>query len=52
MDHSGSKKAQDCSQELWEIFEKTGSIAAYILYSDMKKKSGKKEEGSEDRVTK
>ena len=32
-------KSKDCSRELWEIFEKTGSIAAYLLYQDVKKKN-------------
>jgi hypothetical protein len=26
-------------KELWEVFEKTGSIGAYILYVDAKKRS-------------
>ena len=28
-------------KELWETFEKTGSIGAYLLYNDIKRKSGK-----------
>lgn len=52
MADTGKSQVQDCTRELWQIFEKTGSIAAFILYTDMKKKSGKKEEDSGEKATK
>ncbi|MFP4465812.1 MAG: hypothetical protein ACLFP1_02040 [Candidatus Goldiibacteriota bacterium] len=32
---------KDYLKELWEAFEKTGSIGAYILYADAKKRTAK-----------
>jgi hypothetical protein len=32
---------QDYMRELWLAFEKTGSIGAYLLYSDIKEKAEK-----------
>ncbi len=32
---------QDYMRELWLAFEKTGSIGAYLLYSDIKQKAEK-----------
>jgi hypothetical protein len=31
----------DYLKELWHAFEKTGSIGAYLLYNDIKKKAEK-----------
>jgi hypothetical protein len=52
MDEARGENVKDCVTELWEIFEKTGSIAAYILYTDMKKRSEETKEDNEDRVAK
>ncbi|MBP7791721.1 MAG: YqzL family protein [Candidatus Goldbacteria bacterium] len=30
--------------ELWKSFEKTGSISAFLLYNDLRKKNGKDKE--------
>jgi hypothetical protein len=31
----------DYLRELWQAFEKTGSIGAYLLYNDLREKSEK-----------
>jgi hypothetical protein len=48
MEETRGNQVKDCAKELWEIFEKTGSIAAYILYNDMKKKAAKGVEDTQD----
>ena len=35
---------KDCSKEVWELFEKTGSVAAYLLYNEINRKKAKKKE--------
>ena len=42
------KLVKDCAEKLWDIFEKTGAISAYILYDDMQKKAEKCSEESEE----
>ncbi len=32
------KKIKPYLKEFWEAFEKTGSIGAYLLYNDMRKR--------------
>ncbi len=36
-----SREASEYLKELWHAFEKTGSISAYLLYNEMREKSGK-----------
>jgi len=35
------KTYKQCLKELWTIFEKTGSITAYLLYKDFNQKVSK-----------
>lgn len=35
------ENTRDYLRELWLAFEKTGSIGAYLLYADIKKKAEK-----------
>jgi len=35
------KRSKEYLKELWFTFEKTGSIGAYLLYNDVKKRSKK-----------
>jgi len=42
-----NKTGPEHRRDLWRIFEKTGSIGAYLLYMEAGKKSEEKEEENE-----
>lgn len=43
-DMENNNKFQNFLSELWKSFEKTGSISAFLLYNDLKKKIKKNKE--------